>query len=150
MVSTANYALGAVSIASSDYQSQAELTILSFSYIPVKVDYSDLYDILAFFIGGPDGRNGHDQLGRKIAKQGQEWAKYHWREVDMQCESPKDGDSTPCLRFGDPMLILIIFQHIYSVSSSSTPASLKEQRRIQRKRTTQVNDKLATNPHRHL
>lgn len=84
MVPAKDYAMGSVS---------TELEIMSFcsitdahlfSYIPVKVDYTDLYDILAFFIGGPDGRNGHDELGKKIAKQGQEWAKYHWREVDMQ------------------------------------------------------------------
>lgn len=50
----------------------------------MKVDYTDLYDIMAFFIGGQDGQNDHDRLGEKIAKQGQEWAKYHWREVDMQ------------------------------------------------------------------
>ena len=55
-------------------------------FIPVKVDYTDLYDILAFFIGGPDGENGHGHLGRKIGLQGQEWAKHHWRVEDMQGE----------------------------------------------------------------
>ena len=53
-------------------------------FIPVKVDYTDLYDILAFFIGGPDGKNSHDSLGKKIALQGQDWGKHHWREEDMQ------------------------------------------------------------------
>lgn len=56
------------------------------SYIPVKVDYTDLYDILVFFIGRADGENGHDHLAKKIAMQGQDWAKHHWREEDMQCE----------------------------------------------------------------
>jgi hypothetical protein len=54
------------------------------SYIPVKVDYADLYDIMSFFIGGTDGQAGHDELGARIAKQGQEWTRIFWREVDMQ------------------------------------------------------------------
>jgi len=53
-------------------------------YIPVKVDYTDLYDILGFFIGGPEDESGHDALGKRIARQGQQWTKENWREVDMQ------------------------------------------------------------------
>jgi hypothetical protein len=86
MVSAAHNAVGTVSEERTVERVGCErILILSWaSYIPVKVDYTDLYDIMAFFVGGPDGKNGHDQLGKKIAMQGQEWAKYHWREVDMQ------------------------------------------------------------------
>ncbi|KAK4056641.1 hypothetical protein OIO90_002193 [Microbotryomycetes sp. JL221] len=52
-------------------------------YVPVKVDYSDLYDIMTFFRGSPDGKNDHDELGRKIGLQGKQWAQDHWREQDM-------------------------------------------------------------------
>lgn len=47
------------------------------SYVPIKVDYSDLYDAMTFFRGGPDGKNGHDELGKKIGLAGKEWARDH-------------------------------------------------------------------------
>lgn len=47
------------------------------SYVPIKVDYSDLYDAMTFFRGGPDGNNGHDELGKKIGTAGKEWARDH-------------------------------------------------------------------------
>lgn len=46
-------------------------------YVPIKVDYSDLYDAMTFFRGGPDGKNGHDELGKKIGTAGKEWARDH-------------------------------------------------------------------------
>lgn len=65
------------------------------SYIPMKVDYSDMcalflihssrltrdgsYDILAFLVGTPDGQNGHDEVGQKIAEAGRLWALHHVR-----------------------------------------------------------------------
>lgn len=49
------------------------------------MDYSDLYDILSFFVGAPDSRNdGHDELGQQIAENAMEFAQNHWRWVDMQ------------------------------------------------------------------
>ncbi|KAG0147160.1 hypothetical protein CROQUDRAFT_722443 [Cronartium quercuum f. sp. fusiforme G11] len=54
-----------------------------YHYVPSKVDYTDLYDIMTFFSGGINGTNGHDQLAEKIANQGQDWAKKHWRMEDM-------------------------------------------------------------------
>lgn len=55
------------------------------SYVPLKLDYSDLLPIMAFFRGAPeDGRGNHDHLAEKIATQGKEWAESHWRWVDMQ------------------------------------------------------------------
>ncbi|SGY20402.1 BQ5605_C016g08039 [Microbotryum silenes-dioicae] len=52
-------------------------------YVPIKVDYSDLYDALTFFRGAPDGTGAHDELGKKIGLQGKEWARDHWRKQDM-------------------------------------------------------------------
>ncbi|GAA5960086.1 hypothetical protein JCM21900_003431 [Sporobolomyces salmonicolor] len=56
-------------------------------YVPVRVDYSDLYNLLAFFDGGLDAssRQGHhDALAEEIAMAGKEWAKTHWRWEDMR------------------------------------------------------------------
>ncbi|WWD04614.1 hypothetical protein V865_002685 [Kwoniella europaea PYCC6329] len=54
-------------------------------YIPCKIDYSDLYDIMAFFAGPPDGRKGgHDELAQKIGEQGKKFGEEHWRWEDMQ------------------------------------------------------------------
>ncbi|BGP43474.1 hypothetical protein JCM10449v2_007509 [Rhodotorula kratochvilovae] len=55
-------------------------------YVPVRVDYSDLYNILAFFDGGLDAqRSGnHDALAEEIAMAGREWAERFWRTEDMQ------------------------------------------------------------------
>ncbi|BGP55771.1 hypothetical protein JCM8202v2_003378 [Rhodotorula sphaerocarpa] len=52
-------------------------------YVPVKVDYSDLYDILAFFHGTPEGHGSHDELAKKIGLAGKHWARDHWRKQDM-------------------------------------------------------------------
>lgn len=56
-------------------------------YIPIKVDYSDLYDVMAFFVGKPsdDGTivGAHDALAQKIAENGKTFAKEHWRRADM-------------------------------------------------------------------
>jgi len=42
-----------------------------------------LYDIMAFFIGTPDGQGGHDSLAEKIGASGKRWAKEYWRRADM-------------------------------------------------------------------
>ncbi|BGP48291.1 hypothetical protein JCM10450v2_004163 [Rhodotorula kratochvilovae] len=52
-------------------------------YVPVKVDYSDVYDIMAFFVGTPDGQGGHDSLAEKIGEAGRRWARDFWRLEDM-------------------------------------------------------------------
>ncbi|KAL7005163.1 hypothetical protein EMMF5_005272 [Cystobasidiomycetes sp. EMM_F5] len=52
-------------------------------YVPIKVDYSDLYDVMTFFIGTPDGRGSHDDLAAKLAAQGKEYARTMWRKEDM-------------------------------------------------------------------
>lgn len=56
----------------------------SFSYIPIKVDYTDLFDVMAFFSGDLDGRNGHEDLAKAIAAQGKDYAAKHWRYQDME------------------------------------------------------------------
>lgn len=52
-------------------------------YVPIKVDYSDLYDVMTFFVGTPDGKGSHDDIAAKLAAQGKEWARTHWRREDM-------------------------------------------------------------------
>lgn len=52
-------------------------------YVPVKIDYSDVYDIMTYFVGTPDGRGSHDSVAERLGAQGKEWAKTHWRFVDM-------------------------------------------------------------------
>lgn len=52
---------------------------------PMQLDYSDLYNIMAFFVGTPDGRiKGRDDLARQIAEQGRRFRLEHWRWEDMQ------------------------------------------------------------------
>ncbi|KAJ9107286.1 hypothetical protein QFC21_000733 [Naganishia friedmannii] len=52
---------------------------------PMQLDYSDLYNIMAFFAGTPDGRfKGRDDLAQKIAEQGRKFRLEHWRWEDMQ------------------------------------------------------------------
>lgn len=49
-----------------------------------------MYDVLSFFIGPMhedgtiDHSKGHDYLGQKIGRAGQDFALNHWRWVDMQ------------------------------------------------------------------
>ncbi|KAG7089382.1 hypothetical protein E1B28_011072 [Marasmius oreades] len=54
-----------------------------FHYVPVQVDMSDLYDILVFFRGDPNGNGSHDELAKKIALQGREWSKTFWKREDL-------------------------------------------------------------------
>ncbi|PLW52221.1 hypothetical protein PCANC_01647 [Puccinia coronata f. sp. avenae] len=55
-----------------------------YHYIPVRVDYQDLYDIMAFFLGDANGMNAHDLLGKQIGEQGRQWTNEFWRFKDMQ------------------------------------------------------------------
>lgn len=49
------------------------------------MDYSDLYNIMSFFAGSPDGiSQGHDKLAEKISQNGMQFVKEHWRWEDMQ------------------------------------------------------------------
>lgn len=51
--------------------------------MPIKVDYSDVYDVMAFFVGMPNGQGSHDSLAQKIGEAGRQWAKDYWRYADM-------------------------------------------------------------------
>ncbi|KAI5481256.1 hypothetical protein MNV49_004876 [Pseudohyphozyma bogoriensis] len=55
-------------------------------YVPVRQDYSDLYNIMAFFDGGlgPDREGHHDDLAEEIATAGREWAETNWRIIDIK------------------------------------------------------------------
>lgn len=54
-------------------------------YVPVKYDYTDLYDIMAFFKGDIDGKggNGHDELAAQIGAAGRKWSVTYFRKEDM-------------------------------------------------------------------
>jgi hypothetical protein len=63
---------------------------------PLQIDYSDLYDIAAFFIGSPEGRvKGRDDLAQQIAEQGRKFAMEHWRWEDMQAYVSPDEIDLP-------------------------------------------------------
>lgn len=50
----------------------------------MQVDYSDMWDIMAFFRGGIDGRGAHDELGKEIADEGKAWVKQCYRRADLE------------------------------------------------------------------
>lgn len=51
----------------------------------MQLDYSDLYDIMAFFVGSPDGNiASHDELAQQIADQGRKFGRDHWNWETMQ------------------------------------------------------------------
>ncbi|KAG2343415.1 hypothetical protein BDR05DRAFT_884254 [Suillus weaverae] len=52
-------------------------------YIPIQIDYSDLYDALLFFRGDPSGHGAHEDLAKKIARRAREWSLRFWRREDM-------------------------------------------------------------------
>lgn len=74
--------------------------VLYRSYVPIKVDYSDVYDVMAFFVGMPNGQGSHDSLAQKIGEAGRQWAKDYWRYADMACvgEAHLLLGPTPCFR----------------------------------------------------
>ncbi|KAG8908008.1 F-actin-capping protein subunit alpha [Tulasnella sp. 403] len=51
---------------------------------PVQHDYSDLYDVMAFFAGSPEGNSGHEDLAEKIGMRAAEFVRHYWRWEDMQ------------------------------------------------------------------
>ncbi|KAJ7596214.1 glycosyl transferase family 90-domain-containing protein [Mycena floridula] len=52
-------------------------------YVPVQVDLSDLHDALVFFRGDINGKGAHEDLAKKIAKEGRQWSKTFWRREDL-------------------------------------------------------------------
>lgn len=58
----------------------AQLSLIGIeSYVPVKVDYTDLYDVMTFFRGTPDGKGAHEEIAAKIGLAGKRWARDHVR-----------------------------------------------------------------------
>lgn len=54
-------------------------------YVPSKLDYSDLYDIMSFFTGPPDDPSqNNDHLAKAIAENARKFTVDHWRWEDMQ------------------------------------------------------------------
>ncbi|GAA5950638.1 hypothetical protein JCM3765_000559 [Sporobolomyces pararoseus] len=53
-------------------------------YIPIKVDYTDLFDVMAFFSGDLDGQNHHEHLAKQIADNGKDYTERFWRYQDME------------------------------------------------------------------
>ena len=52
---------------------------------PVQVDYSDVYNIMSFFVGSPDHRTpGHEKVAKEIAERAKSFGLNHWRWEDMQ------------------------------------------------------------------
>ncbi|EGG12416.1 family 90 glycosyltransferase, partial [Melampsora larici-populina 98AG31] len=54
-----------------------------YHYIPSKIDYTDLYDIMSFFTGDMDGNGAHEDLAEIISSQGRHWALNYFRREDM-------------------------------------------------------------------
>jgi hypothetical protein len=52
-------------------------------YVPVKLDYTDLYDALTFFAGDLEGNGGADDLAQEIAGAGRDWSMKYYRHEDM-------------------------------------------------------------------
>ncbi|OXG71060.1 hypothetical protein C352_01166 [Cryptococcus neoformans CHC193] len=62
-----------------------DMLIPWYHYVPTKLDYSDIFDTLAFFQGSPDGRiPGRDDLAKEIAAHAYEFVQERWREEDMR------------------------------------------------------------------
>ncbi|KAH8084097.1 hypothetical protein HD553DRAFT_342487 [Filobasidium floriforme] len=56
-----------------------------YHYVPVQVDYSDIYDIMAYFTGPPDGSGvAHDNEAKNIAQHAYDFTQKRMRWVDMQ------------------------------------------------------------------
>jgi len=53
-------------------------------YVPVKADYTDIYDLMAFFKGDIDGDGrDHDEMAAVLARAGHKWGLTFWRDEDM-------------------------------------------------------------------
>ncbi|KAG8906215.1 F-actin-capping protein subunit alpha [Tulasnella sp. 403] len=55
-----------------------------YHYIPVQHDYSDLYNVMSFFAGSPEGHGEHEDLAERIGMQAADFVRRHWRWEDLQ------------------------------------------------------------------
>jgi hypothetical protein len=53
-------------------------------FVPMDSTSMDIYGILEYFLGYPQGRDGHDSVAREIALDGKRWAERVLRKEDMQ------------------------------------------------------------------
>ncbi|TXT04883.1 hypothetical protein VHUM_03966 [Vanrija humicola] len=55
-----------------------------YHYVPIQTDYSDVFDIMAYFRGAPDGSTaGRDDVAREISKNAMDFVHNHWRWVGV-------------------------------------------------------------------
>ena len=53
-------------------------------YVPLKYDYTELYDLMAFFNGDLHGETkGHDHMASAIGNAARKWSVAYWRNEDM-------------------------------------------------------------------
>jgi len=53
-------------------------------YVPLKYDYTDLYDVMTFFVGDiHKGSFAHDKMASAIGSQARRWSTTYWRKEDM-------------------------------------------------------------------
>lgn len=52
-------------------------------YVPVKMDLTDLYDIMVFFRGESSISTRHDEPAKKIGLAGKDWSNAYWRREDQ-------------------------------------------------------------------
>lgn len=63
----------------------SDLLVPWYHYVPIRFDYKDMHDIMAFFTGAPDGSTeGRDDLANDIAEQAHQFINQHWRVEDMR------------------------------------------------------------------
>ena len=60
---------------------------------PIQQDYSDVYNVMAFFVGPPvsdlhglhvESSRGHDDLAQKIGENAEQFVRTMWRWEDLQ------------------------------------------------------------------
>jgi hypothetical protein len=52
---------------------------------PVQPDYSDVYNVMAFFMGDPErGEGSNESLAEQISEHASHFIRAHWRWEDMQ------------------------------------------------------------------
>ncbi|KAG8904911.1 Glycosyltransferase Family 90 domain containing protein [Tulasnella sp. 403] len=52
-------------------------------YVPVKIDYTDLYDLMSFFVGDISGQSpGHDDVAARLAMAANKWSLGYLRKED--------------------------------------------------------------------
>lgn len=66
-------------------------------FIPIQIDYSDMWDVMGFFRGGVDGKGAHDDLGNEIAQAGKEWVRDYYRYEDFEAYQFRSGRFLVCL-----------------------------------------------------